>query len=57
MNDEEFATNMTKFTGIPNNFTDGATAQQELHDTTEQFLSNLDLIGELQERAFAKYVR
>ena len=57
MNDEEFATNMTKFTGIPNNFTDGATAQQELHDTTEQFLSNLDLIAEIQAIAFEKYVK
>ncbi len=57
MNDEEFATNMTKFTGIPNNFTPGDVAQQELHDTTEQFLDNLDLIGELQEKAFEKYVR
>ena len=57
MSDEAFATSMTKFTGIPNNFTDGATAQQELYDTTEQFLNNLDLISDIQEKAFAKYVR
>ncbi len=57
MNDEEFATDMTKFTGIPNNFTDGATAQQELIDTTQAFLDNLPLIGELQELAFEKYVK
>ena len=57
MNDEEFATNMTKFTGIPNNFTDGATAQQELIDTTQAFLDNLPLIGELQDLAFEKYVK
>ena len=57
MSDEQFAADMTKFTGIPNNFTDGATAQQELHATTEQFLNNLDLIGEVQAKAFEKYVR
>ncbi len=57
MADEEFAANMTKFTGIPNNFTDGATAQQELYDTTESFLNNGGLISELQELAFEKYVR
>ena len=57
MADEEFAANMTKFTGIPNNFTDGATAQQELYDTTESFLNNGGLISELQELAFEKYVK
>ena len=57
MNDAEFAASMTKFTGIPNNFTPGDVAQQELHDTTQQFLDNLDLISEIQDRAFAKYVR
>ncbi len=57
MADEEFAANMTKFTGIPNNFTDGATAQQELYDTTQSFLNNGPLISELQELAFEKYVK
>ena len=57
MADEEFAANMVKFTGIPNNFTEGATAQQELTDTTQAFLDNLDLIGELQAQAFEKYVK
>ncbi len=57
MNDEEFATNMVKFTGIPNNFTEGATAQQELFDTTQAFIDNLDVIGELQDQAFEKYVK
>ena len=57
MNDEAFATSMTKFTGIPNNFTDGATAQQELFETTEQFLDNLDIISAAQQSAYEKYVR
>ncbi len=57
MSDEEFNSSMTKFTGIPSNFTDGATAQQELHDTTQQFLDNQGLIAEIQQRAFEKYVR
>ena len=57
MNDEEFASNMERFTGIPNNFTPGEVAQQELFDTTQQFLDNLDLISSVQEKAFEKYVR
>ena len=57
MADAEFAEGMVRFTGIPNNFTDGATAQQELIDTTQQFLDNQELISDVQERAFEKYVR
>ena len=57
MNDPGFAADMTKFTGIPNNFTDGATAQQELIDTTQSFLDNGPLIEELQALAFDKYVK
>ncbi len=57
MADPEFAEGMVRFTGIPNNFTDGATAQQELIDTTQQFLDNQELISDVQERAFQKYVR
>ena len=57
MSDEEFATNMVKFTGIPNNFTEGATAQQELFDTTQAFLDNGPLIDELKAQAFEKYVK
>ena len=57
MNDEEFATGMTRFTGIPNNFTDGATAQQELYDITQAFLDNKGFIDEIQQLAFEKYVR
>ncbi len=57
MNDQEFAESMTRFTGIPNNFTDGATAQSELIETTQQFLDNQDLINAVQQNAFEKYVK
>ena len=57
MADEEFADGMVRFTGIPNNFTDGATAQQELIETAQAFEDNQDLINEIQQRAFDKYVR
>ena len=39
MNDEEFAANIAKASGFRNNFTDGATAQQELYVTTQAFLT------------------
>ena len=57
MADSEFADGMVRFTGIPNNFTDGATAQQELIETTQAFLDNQDLIEDVQQRAYDKYVR
>ena len=57
MADPEFAAGMEKFTGIPNNFTHGAIAQQELFDATEQFLNNQGLISDIQEAMYAKYVR
>ncbi len=57
MADPGFAASMEKFTGIPNNFTHGEVAQQELYDATQQFLDNRALIGEIQEAMYAKYVR
>jgi hypothetical protein len=57
MADEEFATNLTKFTGIINNFTDGATAQKELTATTQAWLDNRPLLDSLAEKAFNKYVK
>ena len=57
MADDEFAEGMVRFTGIPNNFTDGATAQQELIETTQAFLDNQELIDDVQQRSFDKYVR
>ena len=57
MADPEFAADMVRSTRIPNNFTHGAVAQQELYDATEQFINNLPLIQEIQEAAFQKYVR
>jgi len=57
MTDAEFSSEMQRQTGIQNAFTDGATAQQDLFDTTQQFLDNLDRVREIQEIAFQKYVR
>ena len=57
MTDEEFRESMFRSTSIPNNFTDGETAQQELFDTTQAFLDNKALIDSIQAAAFEKYVR
>ena len=57
MADEEFAKGMARTTGIPNLFTDGAAAQQEMFDTTQRFLDNKDRIDEITASVFSKYVR
>ncbi len=57
MADEEFAKGMAQTTGIPNRFTNGAAAQQEMFDTTQRFLDNKDRIDEITASVFSKYVR
>ncbi len=57
MADEEFAASMQNFTGIKNIFSHGDVAQQELADTTEQFISNKDRIDEIAQAVFDKYVK
>lgn len=57
MGDEEFSTNLTRFTGIPNNFTPGDQAQDELRATTQAFLDGQAQMAEIQQRAFDKYVK
>ena len=57
MADEKFAKGMAQTTGIPNRFTDGATAQQEMLDTTQRFLDNKGQIDEITALVFSKYVR
>jgi len=56
MNDEQFVADMEAFTGIKSNFTDGATAQQQIGDTTQNFLDNYETIQALQAEVFEKYV-
>ena len=57
MADEEFAASMQRFTGIKNNFTHGDQADIELDQTVEDFLANKDLIDEITQDVFNKYVR
>ena len=57
MSDPAFAADMEQSTNIPNNFTHGEVAQQELIDATQKFLDNQDSIREIQEAVYEKYVR
>ena len=57
MADEEFASSMQSFTGIKNLFTDGATSQQIVTDMVNGFEDNKDMIDQLLEDVYSKYVR
>lgn len=57
MNDEEFVTGLTDFTGIESNFSDGWEYDEQLDATTQLFLDNVDTINALQTEAFDKFVQ
>ncbi len=57
MADEQFPQSMERFTGNPTNFTDGATAQQELIETVDKFIANKGRVDLIARDVYAKYVR
>lgn len=57
MNDPEFVTGLEDFTGIASNFTAGEQAQQELVETTQAFLDNIEVVDAIQQEIFDKYVQ
>ena len=57
MADEQFATNMERFTGIPNRFTDGATAQQDLAAAVNAFIEKKGEVDLIARDVYRKYVR
>ena len=57
MADKEFAASMEKFTGIQNNFFEGATAQKQLTEVTQAFLDKKDTIDDLQQMVYDKFVK
>ena len=57
MENEEFADSMQRFTGIKNIFTHGDVAAQEMINTTNAFIENKDVIDDLQQVVFEKYVK
>ena len=57
MADEQFPQNMERFTGIPTNFIDGATAQQELIEIVDKFIANKGEVDLIARDVYATYVR
>ena len=57
MADSRFTANMQNFTGIPNRFTDGATAQQGLIDTVNAYVQHKGELDLIARDVYNKYVR